>query len=1176
MASGTFNTRAYRFLMWDETGKRTMAMRDDAVVDFTASNAHSGRLAQLKVSEIYADNDSKTKFFVGTTETLTVKSAGVDVAGDLVISGNLTVSGTTTTVDATNLLIEDPLMVLSSGATGSAAVDAGFVVERGDDTNVALMWDESSDQWALISTTEVGTTAGNVSIADYGNLRLGALTVDDTITCSSSITAAAGSGFLFGSCELSESGSALLLGNNTTRAPSVQQMTSTQRDALTARNGMMIYNTTTSQLEGYDTGWGALGSGGSVPGTDNLSFEINQDNTSEDEDPFLLLTGGDGTTEKHGYLRWHAGNEEFELYSDDNGTSIKSVLNLNPKGNATDLDSALYFNGNDDAANITYDAGTYDLVITGGNSISAATNFDAEAGLDVSGGALTVTNQAITQSTGGQVTFAGNVDAGAGLDVAGGALTLSGGAATLTANAASSLTTSSGALLLHGASGINIGTTADVAVDFDAAAMDIDCSGAYTLDAAGVSIDAASASNLTTSAGALTLDGAAGISIIGNAAEVDLTTTGALDLNSGAGTWDASTLSLDSTGNTNMTLSADSLEDKTFTISASNVGTGDGFITIDGDAALYLKSTSGGVVVEENWTFATTAISGTDLSIDDAGTFTIDGDTSLVLGSAAGAVDINASGAVTVDGSSFSLDSTSTSNVTVTGDALTVGTVTSGELTLLGASGVSIAGSTLDISMTGDTEIDSAGTISIGTSSDGSAISIGHTTSEVTINDNLTVTGDLTVNGSQTFADATTIQIGDTLIELATDNTANVKDLGWYAKYNDGSAKKAGVYYDASASEFKMASELGTETDGVLAAPSEYGKLHIGELDADGAANIAGAATLEDSLDVDGATTLDQVTIDTTDGAFAVSGANAISLASSAASSFDVTSAQLQLKTTTAGELDITAAGLLDINAAANMDIDVTGTYDMLASSTFSIDGTGASNVTATSGDLTVKTATTGSLILDGVDGVSLKENGEDVIAIDTNRDVLFGQTGGSSGDPDVEIDGYFQVDGTAEFNAKVQMDAEAEFNSDMDINEDMVIAEGKEIRWEGYTASDTDTPSNNDLFYIVEEDSTMKARKVNATETDSSVDTARCAGIWRTGDEAVLVGECLAGVLDAQAGCSIGDRLYASPDLKGALTPLVPSNNGEFVTKVGIARSTASASATIDFVIAIEDPLAL
>ena len=41
------------------------------------------------------------------------------------------------------------------------------------------------------------------------------------------------------------------------------------------------------------------------------------------------------------------------------------------------------------------------------------------------------------------------------------------------------------------------------------------------------------------------------------------------------------------------------------------------------------------------------------------------------------------------------------------------------------------------------------GTLNIATETSGIAISIGHTTSEVTVNDNLTVTGDLSVNEQQ-------------------------------------------------------------------------------------------------------------------------------------------------------------------------------------------------------------------------------------------------------------------------------------------------------------------------------------------------------------------------------------------------------------------------------------------
>jgi hypothetical protein len=90
---------------------------------------------------------------------------------NIIASGNLTVNGTTTTVDTTSLLIQDPLYVLSTGATGSASVDSGFVVERGDDSNVGLIWDESADQFAMILTDDTGTTAGNVTIASYANFQ---------------------------------------------------------------------------------------------------------------------------------------------------------------------------------------------------------------------------------------------------------------------------------------------------------------------------------------------------------------------------------------------------------------------------------------------------------------------------------------------------------------------------------------------------------------------------------------------------------------------------------------------------------------------------------------------------------------------------------------------------------------------------------------------------------------------------------------------------------------------------------------------------------------------------------------------------------------------------------------------------------------------------------------------
>ena len=71
--------------------------------------------------------------------------------------------------DVTNLT--DPLIGLNSGQSGSNDKDAGIVIERGSDTNVAMIWDESADQFAVVNTDETGTTSGNVTISSYADIK---------------------------------------------------------------------------------------------------------------------------------------------------------------------------------------------------------------------------------------------------------------------------------------------------------------------------------------------------------------------------------------------------------------------------------------------------------------------------------------------------------------------------------------------------------------------------------------------------------------------------------------------------------------------------------------------------------------------------------------------------------------------------------------------------------------------------------------------------------------------------------------------------------------------------------------------------------------------------------------------------------------------------------------------
>jgi len=92
--------------------------------------------------------------------------------------------------DITN--ITDPLIRLNSGETGSADKDVGIVIERGSDTNVALLYDESANEFVLVNTTEDGTTSGNVTISSYADLQVATINTATLEIGGTAVTADAG------------------------------------------------------------------------------------------------------------------------------------------------------------------------------------------------------------------------------------------------------------------------------------------------------------------------------------------------------------------------------------------------------------------------------------------------------------------------------------------------------------------------------------------------------------------------------------------------------------------------------------------------------------------------------------------------------------------------------------------------------------------------------------------------------------------------------------------------------------------------------------------------------------------------------------------------------------------------------------------------------------------------
>ncbi len=115
------------------------------------------------------------------TNTITLDSSLVSVAG------NLTVAGTTTTVNTTNTVVADNIIELNSGISSSNN-DAGIIIERGSTgDNAAIVWDESADSFVLGTTTATGADkSGGISVT-AGSLTIGNLITAD-ITANSLTT----------------------------------------------------------------------------------------------------------------------------------------------------------------------------------------------------------------------------------------------------------------------------------------------------------------------------------------------------------------------------------------------------------------------------------------------------------------------------------------------------------------------------------------------------------------------------------------------------------------------------------------------------------------------------------------------------------------------------------------------------------------------------------------------------------------------------------------------------------------------------------------------------------------------------------------------------------------------------------------------------------------------------
>ena len=311
-----------------------------------------------------------------------------------------------------------------------------------------------------------------------------------------------------------------------------------------------------------------------------------------------------------------------------------------------------------------------------------------------------------------------------------------------------------------------------------------------------------------------------------------------------------------------------------------------GDLTISGDDLTMGTNTSGHILVADGTNYNPVAVSG-DVTMSSGGAITIANgavENAMLADDAVGAdelaanavvnasiassaaiafskmADLTASRALVSDGSGDVSVSSVTSTEIGYLDVTTLGTSEASKAVTVDASGDLIvpdsdkfkfgAGSDMQLYHDGTNSYiaNATGALKIATESSGIVVTIGHSTSEVTVADNLTVTGNLTVSGDSVTQNVTNLTVGDALIKLNQAYTGSGLDAGFVVTRGDGSStntQNVAFIWDESADEFatiKAATEDG-ETAGNVTI-TDYFPLHVGALTAADASSLATGSTI--------------------------------------------------------------------------------------------------------------------------------------------------------------------------------------------------------------------------------------------------------------------------------------------------------------------------------------------
>ena len=147
-----------------------------AHIDTDRSNFYFSKKLTVDEGIVQSYNENLVlRYYENSNHQLTISTSAATFAGNVVVTGNLTVNGSTVTNSATNTTIEDALIELGSGNTGSNSNDLGLILERGSTgDNAFIGWQEANDRFIVATTTATGASTGALSV-NRANIAAGKL-----------------------------------------------------------------------------------------------------------------------------------------------------------------------------------------------------------------------------------------------------------------------------------------------------------------------------------------------------------------------------------------------------------------------------------------------------------------------------------------------------------------------------------------------------------------------------------------------------------------------------------------------------------------------------------------------------------------------------------------------------------------------------------------------------------------------------------------------------------------------------------------------------------------------------------------------------------------------------------------------------------------------------------------